>query len=55
MALEAGLFPEAVNGNGNGWPLRYEIRQCIEVWPAPGATEGARPASPGSGARRTEC
>ncbi|MEY2160409.1 MULTISPECIES: hypothetical protein [unclassified Rhodanobacter] len=41
--LICGIEPEmySVNGNGNGWPLRYEIRQCIEVWPAPGATEGS--------------
>lgn len=23
-----------------GWPTHFEIRQCIEVWPAPEATEG---------------
>lgn len=23
-----------------GWPTHYEIRQCIEIWPAPDATEG---------------
>lgn len=24
----------------NSWPTHYDIRQCIEIWPAPAATEG---------------
>jgi hypothetical protein len=24
----------------NSWPTFYDIRQCIEIWPAPAATEG---------------
>jgi hypothetical protein len=39
--LTCGIPPEMYSTNGSGWPLRYEIRQCIEVWPAPAATEGS--------------
>lgn len=38
--LACGIDPALYSTNGNGWPQRYEIRQCIEVWPAPSATEG---------------
>lgn len=35
-----GIPPELYTMNSQAWPLRYEIRQCIEVWPVPAATEG---------------
>jgi hypothetical protein len=34
--LVCGIPPESYTWpNVQGWPQRYEIRQCIEVWPAP--------------------
>lgn len=30
-----GIPPELYTGLSEGFPHRYEIRQCIEVWPAP--------------------
>lgn len=34
--LICGIPPECYSWNQvQGWPQRYEIRQCIEVWPAP--------------------
>lgn len=39
--LECGIPPELYSNEPGGWPLRYEIRQCIEVWPMPVNTEGS--------------
>jgi len=33
--LRHGIDPSLYTNNRTGWPERYEIRQCIEVWPAP--------------------
>lgn len=38
--LVCGIPPEMYSHDITGYPERYEIRQCIEVWPAPEATEG---------------
>lgn len=40
--LVEGIRPEyyTFNNSNPGWPLRYEIRQCIEVWPIPGSGAG---------------
>lgn len=38
--LECGIPPPLYSQNPGGRPLRYEIRQCIEVWPVPATTEG---------------
>lgn len=38
--LVAGIPPSLLAHTITGWPERYEIRQCIELWPAPAATEG---------------
>lgn len=38
--LTAGIPPELHSNDVTGWPQRYEIRQCIEVWPTPDTTEG---------------
>jgi hypothetical protein len=41
VPLRAGIPPELNSYEAaSGYPVRYEIRQCIEVWPAPAATEG---------------
>lgn len=37
--LVCGIPPELYTHPTTGWPSRYEIRQCIEIWPAPDATE----------------
>lgn len=39
--LVSGI-PQHVRSHGAtaGWPTRYEIRSCIEVWPPPGDGEG---------------
>lgn len=34
--LVCGIPPESYYDGVSGIPTRYEIRQCIEVWPAPG-------------------
>ncbi len=35
--LIAGIPPECYSNNTwSAWPSRYEIRQCIELWPSPG-------------------
>jgi len=34
-ALHHGIAPTFYSNTRTGWPERYEIRQCIEVWPAP--------------------
>lgn len=36
--LVCGIPPEAYSYPQIGWPTRYEIRQCIEIWPAPDST-----------------
>lgn len=37
--LVCGIPPEVYSfGERTGWPTRYEIRQCIEIWPAPDPT-----------------
>ncbi|MGH8032027.1 MAG: hypothetical protein ACREO8_06585 [Luteimonas sp.] len=33
--LICGITPEHYSFEQTGWPTRYEIRQCIEIWPAP--------------------
>lgn len=33
--LVCGIDPTMYTGQGDGIPSHYEIRQCIEVWPAP--------------------
>ncbi len=38
--LTAGIPPYLLAYTTTGWPERYEVRQCIELWPAPAATEG---------------
>lgn len=39
--LVCGISPTLYSSNPTGWPTRYEIRQCIEVWPAPDDTAGS--------------
>lgn len=39
--LICGIPPELYSHNITGRPERYEIRQCIEVWPAPDETDGS--------------
>ena len=34
-ALAHGINPSLYTNDRQGWPERYEIRQCIEVWPVP--------------------
>lgn len=38
--LIKGIAPAVLGYSQTGWPSHYDIRQCIEVWPAPAATEG---------------
>ena len=39
--LICGISPDLYSGGiQNSWPTHYEIRQCIEVWPAPGPDAG---------------
>lgn len=38
-ALVCGIPPESYYSQVSGIPSRYEIRQCIEVWPPPGGDE----------------
>lgn len=33
--LRHGIDPQLYTSDRVGWPERYEIRQCIEVWPVP--------------------
>ena len=40
VALAQGIAPETYSYGVTGWPQRYEIRQCIEIWPVPEATIG---------------
>jgi hypothetical protein len=41
VRLFEGIPPAANSYDAtSGYPVRYEIRQCIEVWPAPSTTEG---------------
>lgn len=39
-ALRCGIAPELYTHDVTGRPERYEIRQCIEVWPVPEETNG---------------
>lgn len=39
--LICGIPPELYTYDSGRRPLRYEIRQCIEVWPVPDVTQGA--------------
>jgi hypothetical protein len=41
LPLICGIPPSLYSGNQTGWPQRYEIRQCIEVWPTPDETSGS--------------
>src|SRR5690606_8577615 len=39
--LVCGIPPELYDGGlRNAWPMRYEFRECIELWPAPDARDG---------------
>ncbi|GAB2619889.1 phage adaptor protein [Novilysobacter erysipheiresistens] len=38
--LVCGIPPELYSHDQTGRPQRYEIRQCIEVWPTPEETNG---------------
>lgn len=38
--LQYGVPSALVAQNITGWPTHYEVRQCLELWPAPEATEG---------------
>lgn len=38
--LVAGIPPAVLAQDITGWPERYEVRQCIELWPAPAETRG---------------
>lgn len=38
--LRRGVPPQVLDMTTTGWPSHYEIKQCIELWPAPSATEG---------------
>lgn len=40
LPLISSIPPELYSYNTTGRPVRYEIRQCIEVWPTPDATNG---------------
>jgi hypothetical protein len=39
--LVCGIPPRINSGNAIGWPQRYEIRQCIEIWPTPADSLGS--------------
>lgn len=40
-ALRRGIPPQVLDyDTTSSWPSCYEIKQCIELWPAPAATEG---------------
>lgn len=34
-SLQYGINPALYTNDRRGWPERYEVRQCIEVWPVP--------------------
>lgn len=38
--LREGIPPYLLGYLQSGWPQWYEVRQCIEIWPAPTAGEG---------------
>lgn len=38
--LECGISPTLNSYAQTGYPQRYEIRQCIQLWPVPDATAG---------------
>lgn len=35
-----GIPSTSLSRTTSGWPSHFEVRQCIELWPAPAATEG---------------
>ncbi len=39
--LRKGINPTSLGYDQTGWPQAYELRQCIEIWPAPATTSGA--------------
>jgi len=39
--LRYGINPMSLGYDQTGWPTNYELKQCIEIWPAPEATSGA--------------
>jgi hypothetical protein len=39
--LRKGVNPVMLGYDETGWPQTYELRQCIEIWPAPAATSGS--------------
>lgn len=39
--LRKGINPQSLGYDQTGWPTAYEMRQCIEIWPAPSATTGS--------------
>jgi hypothetical protein len=39
--MRAGIPPELYSNTVTGWPTHYEIRDAIEVWPAPLTTDGS--------------
>lgn len=42
LPLRQGIWPTLHSYDTlTGYPQRFEIRQCIEIWPAPDITEGA--------------
>lgn len=38
--LICGIPPDVLGTSVSGYPTHYDIRQCLEVWPAPAADEG---------------
>jgi hypothetical protein len=40
IPLRKGIPSTALGYTTTGYPSHYDIKQCIEVWPAPSATEG---------------
>jgi hypothetical protein len=39
--LTCGIPPTLYSHEYQNWPQRYEIRQCIQIWPAPAETLGS--------------
>lgn len=39
--LRQGINPQSLGYDQSGWPTAYEMRQCIELWPAPAETTGS--------------
>lgn len=40
VPLHKGIPPNVLGMSNTGFPTHYDIRQCLEIWPAPAATEG---------------